>query len=66
MQQHLTRPPLDYPIEATCVDPGVTPKAPPFWPRWSSLRPVDLILLGSILGTGIAGLWVGICIRAAQ
>jgi hypothetical protein len=29
------------------------------------LRPLDLVLLGSIIGTGITGFWIGICWRLA-
>lgn len=29
-----------------------------------ALRPIELMLLASIVGTGIAGLWIGICWRA--
>lgn len=30
------------------------------------LRPVELVLLASILGVGIAGVWIGMVWRAAQ
>ena len=33
------------------------------YPLWT--QPLNLVLIGSILGTGIAGFWIGICWRAA-
>jgi len=50
------KPPIDYSIDQCCIDPGT----PPLW-----TQPLNLVLIGSILGTGIAGFWIGICWRAA-